>query len=647
MKIHKVTLFLIIIAGSFAGVTGGAFFALFHDLPQIRELEAYKPSATTRVYSADKILLAELFIEKRDPVAFDEIPEALKKALITTEDRSFYRHSGVDLKGIIRAIVKDIMARRFVEGASTITQQLSKTLFLDNKKTIPRKLKEALLALQLERRYTKDEILSLYLNQVYFGSGAYGIKSAAHIFFGKSVHELTLAECALIAGMPKSPSRYSPLVSQEKAIQRRNVVLHQMMTTDIITEEVYKNAIKEPLVLAAHTDAVKAPYFVAYVREILESIVGSSRLYKSGLTVYTTLSYEMQAIAEASVKRRIAEVEERMRLKQIENPDPQCAVIAIDVISGGILSMVGGNSFAESVYNRATMAKRQPGSAFKPIVFAYAIENGYTQNMLILDAPVAFNAPGNGKIWRPENFSKTYMGEITLRKALNFSKNIPAVRLIEKIGPASVVAFAHTLGIRSHLYPYLSLALGSSEMTLLEITAAYSVFPNAGRYIEPFGIIEIQDRNGRPIWRPKPQKTIAMSRAGAAVMVDMLEGIVKEGTGRRARSIGRSVAGKTGTTNEFRDALFIGFSPSVALGVWVGQDAFKSLGKNETGAKAALPIWVDIMKKTLANRPPEYFDIPDDVVKIAIDPSTGKPVSNASSNAVVALFKKGTELDLN
>ena len=643
LRLNKknVAILLIVIGGALAGIMAGAFLALTHDLPQIRSLESFKPSTVTRIYSADKVLLAELFIEKRDPVSLKEIPDYLKSALIATEDRTFYKHSGVDLKGIARAIIKDIKAGEFVEGASTITQQLAKTLFLNPRKTITRKIKEAILAFQLERRYTKDEILELYLNQVYFGSSAYGVESAARIFFGKPVKNLDLSECALVAGMPKAPSRYSPLINKDLAVKRRNTILKQMKDTGIITETTYHMAVKEPLNLGQkEKSATQAPYFVEYVKKFLEDTVGSSRLYKGGLTVFTTLDFELQKIAEEAVANGLAALETRMKQQKIKDPDPQSALVCLDVQTRGILTMIGGKDFYQSPYNRAVTARRQPGSAFKPIVYAHAIERGFSQDAAILDAPVAFKNPGN-KEWKPQNFSEKYKGEMTFRMALSLSKNIPAVRLIEILGPSSVARFGYELGLESTLAPNLSLALGTSEVTLLDLTAAYAVFPNKGKRIKPFGVLEVLDRKGRIIWRVKPRKKVAMSREGAAIMTNMLEGVIQEGTGKNARVIKHPVAGKTGTTNDYKDALFIGFSPSIVAGVWVGQDNFTTLGNRETGAKAALPIWIEFMTDALATKPYQYFDMPDDVVRVRMDPFTGRLAPDDARHAVSALFRKG------
>jgi len=648
LKISKIIVFLLFFVAVVCGSLAGAFLALTQDLPQIRSLENFKPDAVTRIYSADKVLLAELFLEKREPVPLEKIPRLLTAALVATEDRKFYKHSGVDLKGIARAIFKDIKAGEFVEGASTITQQLSKTLFLTPRKTLVRKLKEAILAFQLERRYTKDEILELYLNQVYFGSGAYGVESAAKIFFGKSAQDLTLAECALVAGMPKSPSRYSPLVNPDLALTRRNTVLQQMRDTGIISDADYQQAVKEALhTNGRRSNLSKAPYFVEYIKETLEDEIGSTRLYKGGLSVFTTLNYRLQLAAENAVADGLSALSKRMRKGQIAESDPQAALISIDLTSGGILVMVGGKDFSASRFNRATMALRQPGSAFKPFIYAYAIEQGFAQDSIILDAPVVYKGGQNGEDWKPENFSSEFKGEMTLRHALAISQNIPAVRLLQTLGPNSVAQFAHQLGIKSYLASNLSLALGTSEVTLLDLTSAYSVFPNRGEKIKPFGVLEVVDRNGRVIWRDKPQRRLVMSRAGAAIVTNMLEGVVKEGTGRQAQILGRAVAGKTGTTDDYRDAMFIGFSPSTIAGVWVGQDLGDSLGDKETGAKAALPIWISFMTAALQNESHQYFDIPDDVSQVRMDPITGSAQLDNSKPSVVALFKKGTEPGFN
>jgi penicillin-binding protein 1A len=639
-----ISIFLIILIGALSGAFAGAFIALTHDLPQIRSLEDFRPDAVTRIYSSDKVLLAELFVEKREPVSLEVIPSYLTAALVTTEDRKFFKHSGVDLKGITRAIIKDIWAGEFVEGASTITQQLAKTLFLTHRKTIVRKMKEAILAFQLERRYTKNEILELYLNQVYFGSGAYGVQSAAKIFFGKTVQDLTLGECALIAGMPKSPSRYSPLVNKELAIKRKNIVLRQMRDTGIIDEKGYQEAINKELQLnTSKSKTSKAPYFVDYVKKFVEETLGSSGVYKSGLTIFTTLNYELQQTANTAINNGLLALEKRMKAQDLPNQKPQAALIALDIQTGRIMAMVGGKDYDQSPFNRVTHAQRQPGSAFKPIVYAFAIEKGLAQNKLLLDAPIAYKGAKNGQDWQPENFSQSYKGEMTLRRALAVSQNVPAVRLMETLGPYSVAQFGHSLGIETPLDENLSLALGTSEVTLIDLTSVFAVFPNRGEKVTPYGVMEVVDRQGRIIWRVKSQKRLVMSRSAAAIITNMLQGVIQEGTGRKARHLGRPLGGKTGTTNDYKDALFIGFSPSIAAGVWVGNDLGGTLGDRETGARAALPIWIEFMSVALDSQPHQYFDIPDDVVQIRMNPETGRLANENSSRAVTALFKKGTD----
>ncbi len=630
--------------------------AITHDLPQIRTLETFKPSAITRIYSADKELLAELFTQKRVPVPLHMIPDYLKQAVIATEDRQFYEHAGVDLRGILRAIIRDIRAGEFVEGASTITQQLAKTLFLTPRKSIMRKLKEAFLAFQIERRYTKDEILQLYLNQVYFGSGAYGVEAAARTFFGKPANELTLAECALTAGMPKSPSRYSPLVNESLALKRRAVVLKQMARNGMITREQLTATRSSQLSLATSLNSsIKAPYFVAYVRNLLEKEFGGARLYRTGLTVYTTLNYKMQKAAENAVAKGLEQLSARMQkhgLLTLQSKEamgtsghesPQAALVSVDATQGAILAMVGGKDFQESPFNRATMARRQPGSAFKPLVYACAMEHGFAQNYVIWDAPVVFKGAKEGVDWTPENFSGKFRGEMILRQALSVSQNIPAVKLLNKLGPSTAVQWAYRMGIESPLQPNLSLVLGTSEVTLLELTAAYAVFPSGGVGTRPFAILEVLDRGGRTIRRAGLQRRAVVSPETAAIMTDMLQAVVHAGTGKAARCIGRPLAGKTGTTDSYRDALFLGFSPTVVAGVWVGLDRFGVLGNKETGARAALPIWIDFMEQVLAGRPYRDFSLPEGVVKVRIDVESGLLASQNCPNAVTVVFKKGTE----
>jgi len=636
----------IILAIIFSIIIGsgiGFFIALNRDMPEIRELETFRPPSITRIYSQDNVLLDKWFIENREIVSIKEIPEYIIKAIITTEDRQFYNHYGISFKGILRAIVKDIIAGKFVEGASTITQQLAKTLFLTSKKTIIRKIKEAFLALQIERRYTKKEILELYLNQVYFGSGAYGVKSAAKKFFNKNLDELTLSQCALIAGMPKAPSYYSPLVNPKISIKRRNLVLKQMFKTGIINKEDYQKSINEKLELGGkENNNTNVSYYVSYIRSVLEEEYGDAIIYKKGITVISTLNYKFQRIAQDAVNNGLAKIHKRNASSKKKFDMPQAALISIKNSTGEILAMVGGMESDNDSFNRATMARRQPGSAFKPILFAYAIQKGYKQNSLLLDSPVLYKGYF-GHDWSPENYSKKFKGEMTLKEALCVSQNIPAVRLIEQLGPESVVNFAKEIGINSPLKPNLSLALGTSELSLIELTSAYSTFPNKGVYNEPYGIRDVLDYKDRSIWYKRYEKKIVLSSAKAAIVTDMLESVVKFGTGRRAKSIDHPLAGKTGTTNKFKDALFIGFSPDITTGVWVGNDNNTSIGYKETGSKAALPIWIEFMKKVTKQFNSKKFERPDDIVIVYIDKKTGLMTDKNNNDALEMMFEKGTE----
>ena len=620
---------LLILAALACGAAAAAVFTAMRDLPEIRRLENFSPSSVSRIYSADEVLLSEVFVQKRIPVTLERIPDRLEDALLATEDRQFYEHSGLDLKGILRAMVHDIMAMSFEQGASTITQQLAKTLFLTPEKSLERKLKEAILALQMERRYTKDEILELYLNQVYFGSGAYGVEAAAQTYFNKSVSGLNLAECAMLAGLPKAPSAYSPLINPELAVERRNLVLRQMRQTGAITRKAHAKARDKSYTRPEKGDRGKtrAPYFVDFVKRRVEAAIGSDLLYKGGVTVFTSLSWKLQQAAEQAMDKGLSELAGRMKKNGLTGSPPQGALVALDVQTGGIRAMVGGRNYHENQFNRATMARRQPGSAFKPIVYACALEHGFGQDTMLQDSPVSFSGASPDGDWTPQNFFRDYTGEITLRKALTHSKNIPAVRMLRKLGPAAVIDFARDMGITSPLAPDLSMALGTHELTLMELTAAYAVFPNRGRFTAPHGTVRVVGPDGRMIRETKPQRRMVMSRTGAAVMTDMLKGVINEGTGRRARDIGRAVAGKTGTTDKYKDALFVGFSPAIAAGVWVGRDDYARLGPGETGARAALPIWEAFMKKAVDQQSLRYFDFPDGLEQVRMDPDTGKRVS--------------------
>ena len=593
------------------GVVAGVVLVHTSDLPEISSLEEYKPSTTTRVFDCNGELLAEFYMENRIPVPLSQVPPHVRQAFIATEDPRFYHHSGIDISGIARAAFQNLRAGRVVQGGSTITQQLAKQLFLDSEKTLSRKVREALLALQIERRYSKDEILSIYLNQVYLGSGAYGVEAAANRYFGKSVGELTLGEAAVLGGLPAAPNKYSPVNNLNRCYQRRQHVLQRMLDEGNITRQEMDAANAEPInVQPPRAMDEKAPYFVEYVRQKLEEKYGEKELYRGGLNVYTTLDLRMQEMADAAMAKGLAALDKRHPRKDRQI---QGALIAIEPHSGEIKAMVGGRDYKKSVFNRSIQALRQPGSAFKAFVYATAVEKGMTPEDTMVDAPVSYPGAKPGVPWRPVNFENKFEGTVTLRRALAESINVVAVKLLQQVGIQDTIATARRMGVTTPLQPYLPLALGASDVTLLEMTSAYSVFDNGGVYTSPQVIEKVTDREGGVIEDNAPTTHQAVSANTAAIITDMLTGVVKFGTAAEAgRELNRPAAGKTGTTSEYDDAWFIGYLPSMVTGVWVGYDDHKPIGNRETGARAALPIWLDFIQSYIKEYqvPPEEFPKP-------------------------------------
>lgn len=635
-------LFLLLTAVLIGGSVGFFLYSVW-DLPEVQTLEEYKPSITSRVYSDSNRLLAEFFVENRTPVALDNVPEHLIQALIATEDARFYRHRGLDLRGIARAMYRNIRAGRIVEGGSTLTQQLSKVLFLTPERSLSRKLKELALALKIEQRYTKREILTLYLNQIYFGNGAYGVEAAARIYFEKPAKELGIAECALLAGLPRSPKRYSPFKEPEKALGRRAYVLNRMAALGSITPSQAEEAKKAPLPVQPHIAVGgPAPYFVEYIRQKVEERFGSSILYSGGINIYTSINDELQKYAEQAVLAGLAKVEARHGKKSPSLSPLQAALIAIEPSTGHIRAMVGGRDFSRSQFNRAWQAFRQPGSAFKPVIFAAALERGFGAADLLDDTPVTYKLDKK-KTWTPENFTKTYQGKVTLRKALVQSLNIPTVKLLEKIGVDDTVRYARKLGVKSPLQPYLSLALGSSDVTLMELTSSYAVFDNHGVRQDPLAILMITDSTGRTVYASDAVPEQVMKPEIAYLITNLLKGVVERGTGWKARSLGRPAAGKTGTTNDYRDAWFVGYTPSLVAGVWVGYDDQRSIGRKETGARAALPIWLEFMKKAHKDVEPEDFAPPEGIIFKQVDTKTGLLSTESCPSSLREAFLPGTE----
>ena len=602
------------------------------------------------MYSEKDELIGEFFLERRAYVPLSKVPRYLKEAIISVEDSRFYDHSGIDLFGISRAFWKNIKAKEIVEGGSTITQQLSRSLFLNNEKKFSRKIKEILLAIKLERNISKDEILELYLNQVYFGRGAYGIEAAAQTYFGKSVADLDLQESATLAGLPQAPSAYSPIRYPGRALKRRNHVLKRMMAEERISASQYEIAEQLPLRLHTQNEKRLGSYFIEYVRQQLEDRYKNSLVYKGGLHIHTTLDVDMQRNAEDAMRQGLLDLDKRQKYFKIvnrDNPTPEVegAVMALEPGTGYIKALVGGFDFERSKFNRAVQAKRQPGSAFKPILYLAALDSGFTPADVIIDSPIVHVNLANHTSWKPNNYNRMFSGKTTLRRALASSRNVISIKLMEKIGIDRVVEYAKLMGIESPLYKNLSLALGTSEVSLMELISAYAVFPSGGFRSEPLSIKYVQDRDGKILDVFEIQKKRVISKETAYLMTSMLEEVIRNGTGSKAKSIKRPIAGKTGTTNNFIDAWFVGFTPELVVGVWVGFDEPRSLGPSETGSKAALPIFVKFMKKTLKGMPVRDFSLPDDIIFVKIDKKTGLLASKdcPKENAIFEAFKKGTE----
>jgi len=587
-KISKVTVAFIVFA-AFIGALGGFFYWTISDLPNVRLLEEYAPLESSKVFSNDGKVLAEFYLERRTYVPHYQIPDHVKKAFISVEDIRFYKHSGVDVIGIARALWSDIKAGEIVEGGSTITQQLARMLFLRPDKSLKRKIKEAALSLRIEQRYTKEEILGMYLNQVYFGTRAYGIEAAAQTYFGKSVEELTIAESALLAAMPKAPSVYTPFRNPGKARERRAKVLKQMLDSKFITESQFSEAVTAPLPVNPHSRKYEAPFFIEILRQILENRYGND-LYTSGYCIYSTVDYRLQQTAEEAVKSGIAAIEKRVK------SGVEAALLAIDMRTGHVKALVGGSDFWRNQFNRATQASRQPGSAFKPFVYITAIEDGMTSDDWVNDSPISFRGARAGQTWRPRNYDGKYYGIVTLKTALARSLNAATIRLAANLGIDNVIEMAKRLGIRSSLQPYLPLALGASDVTLLDMVSAYAAF-SSGLKPRPLYYERILNRDGVVIDETAPVFEELLSAEDAEQMKILLKAVVEEGTAVRAKALGRPVYGKTGTTNDYTDAWFIGFDDRLVVGVWVGRDNHKPIGSRETGARAALPIWIDFMKK--------------------------------------------------
>ncbi len=594
-------------------------FYLSRELPSLTKLERIDPAQATQVYSANGELLHGFFTFNRTFTPFDKIPESAVQSLIATEDRSFYDHWGINLSGVVRAILVDIAHMEIKQGASTITMQLARNLYFGYEQKITRKLKEALTAIQIERTYSKNEILEMYFNVNSFGNNAYGIQAAARRYFDKTVEDLGVEESALLVGILKGPTWYSPIRHPERALQRRNLVLNALLQTDNLTQAEFDSLKNLPLnmTLKDPNEMETAPYFTEYIRRQLNDLQDSLgvNIYEDGLRVYTTLNPDIQKYMEQSVKNQVGAIQNRVLSQNVfrtakknmsdsafaEFSTMQIAFVAVNPKNGHILAMIGGRDFSKSKFNRVTQMKRQPGSAFKPFLYTAAIDNGYTPADQFLNQPTVEINP-DGTRWTPKNFEDNVGGLMTIREALRASINLVAVRLISEITPKVVAEYARNMGITTDLRPFSSLALGSSEVIPLEIVSAYGAFANNGVHVKPVSILKIEDKSGNIIYQSRTERKEVLSPETAFIMNNLLQYVVNAGTGYNARGVFHFMepaGGKTGTTNDNTNAWFIGFSADIVAGVWVGMDDFSlNLGGGMTGSVAALPFWADFMKMT-------------------------------------------------
>ncbi len=644
----------------FVGLAAGGFVAAllrFQDeLPSTAHLERIEMPSNTRIYDRNGTLLGDLFAEDRLPVRLADVPPALVNAVIATEDRSFFEHWGIQPTGLLRAVFANLRRGRVSEGGSTITQQLARNLFLTHERTVTRKIKEALLTIRLERIYSKDEILGMYFNHIYYGNGAYGVRSAAREYFDKDLDELSLAECTFLAGIPANPTYFDPRRRPENTKRRQEVVLASMAEVGTLDRAAAQAAAAESLAIVPREGpSMRAPYFVEEVRQELVARYGAEKLYEDGLQVTTTLDWGIQERAETELEKQLRWLERVNRYDVVRDsswtppekpfvtsPYLQGALVMLDTATGEVVAMVGGRSYWESKFNRAVQARRQPGSAFKPFVYTAAIERGIGPSTILLDEPLVVPMP-NGKDYKPENTKRDFKGPVTMRTALSKSINVPAVRLILMVGPAAAVDVARRCGISGTLYAYPSTALGASEVTLLDLTSAYTVFPNLGVRHRPWMIREVRDRDGAVLERGRPGSEEVLAAPVASVMSSLLEDVMDKGTGvsARARGLRCAAGGKTGTMDDYMDAAFVGYTSVYTAGVWVGFDVKKTLGRDMTGSVAALPVWTEVMLAALDGKDPQPFEIPPGVTWRQVCADSGELAVEDCPNPYREVFVAG------
>ena len=649
-----VTLF----AGS--GILGGFFISDLYGLPRIDLLEVYQPSGITRMYSKEGEVLAEFFLERREVVSLSKVPPQLQKAFIAIEDHRFYQHRGLDFKRLLKAIWIDVIEWRSwdkAQGASTITQQLARNLFLTHENTLTRKIKEMILAIQIERVYGKEEILEMHLNQIFFGAGVYGVAEAASFYLGKTVEDLNLAESAFLATIPRSPTYYSPVKYPEHTESGKKIILRRMYDLEFISKEEWEEAEEASVEIIADREKRSAgniywaPYFVEWIRQKVENEYGYDKFWRGGLRIYTTLDLNMQKAAEDSL------------VDYLKENEHQGALLAMDPHTGFIEALVGGRDFWENQYNRATQARRQTGSAFKLFTYTAAIDTGqFNAVSPFFDAPIAFRrsrkvgkgaeVKEEGEFWSPQNYEKYFWGEVYLWQMFAHSINVSSVKLLQEVGVGKVIDYARKLGVDSPLNHDLTLTLGTSGMTLLEITRSYATIANYGIKVKPMFIQKIEDREGRILKENFPQGETVLSPQTSFVIIDLLEKAIDYGTGRRIRwlDFDRPSGGKTGTvgwpgeedTDKTIDAWFIGFTPDLVAGVWVGNDDASPLGEKQTGSAVAIPIWTKFMKMALDGQPVKDFSSPPGIVFKKIDIETGLLATPKCENTLWFAFLEGT-----
>lgn len=627
-------------------------------LPSLEEIERYKAPNSTKVYDINGKLIYEFHEERRVPVKIKELPKHVIMAFVLLEDRKFFNHWGVDIDRIIKSAIKNIFTLSIKEGASTITQQLARNMFLTQERTITRKIREILLAIKIERTFSKEEILERYLNQIYMGGGLYGIQSAAEYYFGKTAKELNPLEASILAGIPKDPSRYSPAKNYDLSLQRGKFILKKLLYENkIITKDEYekfKNYKPEIVYFKAPLSyGGIAPYFIDEVRKYVVSKYGEYFLFRGGGKIWTTLDSRIQEICNRIVDSMLNVYDKKFptKPKYIDyNPKTkkppkylQVALVAIDNRTGYVLALIGGRNYYHSQFNRATQAYRQAGSAFKVFTYASAMEKGYNATDIVYDLPISIKLPDT--VWQPENFDKEYLGPIPIWKAIALSKNLASVRLLLEIGPASASEMAKRLGIETNVPSYYSVALGAIDVRPIELINAFSTIASYGNRKKPILIIRIEDANGVILEENKPQSTIVMDSITAYLTINLLKHVVDAGTAIDARLVykfGHPAGGKTGTTDDYRDAWFIGFTPDITLGVWFGYDSTRTIFPNATGTQLAVPVWSLIMKEIYKDKPKKDFYIPYGVKFVEVCRVSGKlPTKNCPR--IYEPFREGRE----